>query len=349
MEKTEKPTQNRLKKAREEGQTFSSKPFESFVKILLVFVVISYTSEAFLLGFKEYLNNKYIYMKSDICLWGCHKKFLGGSFSLIIVLMILPFVAILIAIFYRPNLASRNILERNISNYFKSICLSTIFSKEKFIRLGQDMVYMLLFGALTLFYIKSDLFIPDRYMLNHENIPMILLKSIYNTLLFSLLFGLIMGVIDMMIERHKYVKSLYMTKQEIKEEFKNQEGDPEIKYKQKKLRQAILFSDMKRDVKRAKFVLVNPTHIAIPIIYSESDFAPLIGYIGVDKEATEMINFAAVNLIPVVKNVSLAREFYRIYEPGDEINEEHYEIMASIISLISTFENRIDYIDMDKS
>ncbi|MCX7957499.1 MAG: EscU/YscU/HrcU family type III secretion system export apparatus switch protein [Deltaproteobacteria bacterium] len=347
MEKTEKPTPDRLKKAREEGQTFYSRPFESYIKLIAALLIISVCSEYFLKGIQDYFSDVSLFTPKGVLLKNPPDTLITGMFYIILLTVIISFADILIPFIYRPNLISPNVLGRNIAVYFKNINPSHLFSKEKFSKTILNLIKISVFLFITLYYIKSCLSIPFCSEITRGYSPLFILAGLKKVLLFAVVAGLIIGVSDMLYERHKFTKSLYMTKQEIKEEYKNQEGDPEIKQRQKRFRQMILFSDIKRDVKRARFLLVNPTHIAIPIIYSQDEDTPCIGYIGVDEEARKMITLAASHSITIVKNIRIAREFYRIYEPGDEINEEHYEVIASIISLLITLENRIDYIDMD--
>jgi len=346
MEKTEKPTPHRLKKAREEGQSFSSRPFESYIKILIGISCIYFFSKDFLKAFQNYFLEKGIYSPlSSIAEY----KFLivFSLFFGITIAFVMSGINILLPFFYRENNISSNIFKKNISNYFKNINPAVFFSKEKLIRIIFTLVKVITFLTIMVFIIKSNiLYLPQSLMIKGDSFS-ILVIIIKKIIISALTIGLLISILDVLYEKQKFIKSLYMTKQEVKEEFKNQEGDPEIKAKQKNFRRMILFSDITKDVKRAKFLLVNPTHIAIPVIYSENEDAPTIGFLGLESNALQMIQIAKTHSIPIVKNIRLAREFYRIYEPGDQINEEHYEIIASIISFITTLENKIDYIDMD--
>ncbi len=348
MEKTEKPTPHRLKKAREEGQTFSSRPFESYIKLIIAIPVISLALKRYSEGFRLYFSDSRTFFGCEVFSGNFPLVFLNGIFYLSLLLIIIPVSDILLPFTYRPNLAFSGTFGRNIRNYFEHINPVNLFSKERLIKTALNFMKIIFFLGVVLLYLKSSIsVIPDSVIIK-GNAPVILAVTIYRIILFSLFTGLAVGLLDMIYERYKYTRGLYMTKQEIKEEFKNQEGDPEVKSRQKRFRHMILFTDMKRDVKKAKFLLVNPTHIAIPIIYSGNEDAPQIGYIGIDKDAQRMIAFAGTYSVPVVKNISLAREFFRTYEPGDEINEKHYEVIASLLAFVSSLEYKIDYIDMDR-
>ncbi|MEM3609622.1 MAG: EscU/YscU/HrcU family type III secretion system export apparatus switch protein [Candidatus Anstonellales archaeon] len=347
MEKTEKPTPHRLKKAREEGQTFFSRPFESFLKLIILIPVFSVMAKYYFMGLKEYLSTEGIFDVKEIIPVQLTSNVFNG---LVIMCMLICFIFLLdnlIPLLYRPNLLSPKGISKGPLNYFQHIKILHLFSKERIIKFFWGLVKVLIFLIGALIFIRTKIFsVPDSVIIGSLQ-PLVIMNKFYDMLILLLFMGLLIGLFDMLYERRKYIKGLYMTKQEIKEEFKNQEGDPEIKAKQKRFRYMILFSDIKKDVKRAKFLLVNPTHIAIPIIYSDKDSAPLIGYIGVDKDAQKMLTIANANGISIVKNTPLAREFYMKYEPGDEINEEHYEVVASIITFLTRLEGKIDYIDMD--
>ncbi|MGB9599514.1 MAG: EscU/YscU/HrcU family type III secretion system export apparatus switch protein [Myxococcota bacterium] len=347
MEKTEKPTPHRLRKAREEGQSFTSRPLETFVKITIFFLVIIFVNHSLIRSFQGYIAKRSLYLLSGQNFNDAIINLLPIFLFAISILILFPILDVTLPFGYRYNVLSSKRIFQGFQNYFKSINPAVLISKERFVKLGFTLLKVVLFWAILFFFIKANLITTPSSLIVNGRSGLLFLAIMKKIILAMVISGLVIGVLDMIYERHKFMKNLYMTKQEVKEEFKNQEGDPEIKAKQKRFRNMILFSEMKRDVKRAKFLLVNPTHIAIPVIYEEGDESPSIGYIGTDNDALKMIQYASLNMVPVVKNIHLARNFYKMYEAGDEIGEEHFEVVASIISLITALEGKIDYIDMD--
>lgn len=347
MEKTEKPTPHRLKKAREEGQTYSSKPFESFVKITFSIFMMYISSDYLLDSFQNYISERKLYHLNGIVYVESTRWLLPFGVLLVCGIITITLLDIILPFIYRDNVISSKRVFQGFQNFKNKINPANLFSKDKLIQLGITFIKIFLFWLVLFFFIKSNLFTTPSYVIVDGKSD-ILFSIVFKKLIVAMVIcGLIIGSLDMLYERHSFIKRLYMTKEEIKEEFKNQEGNPETKAKQKRFRNMILFSDMKKDVKRAKFLLVNPTHIAIPVIYEKENDSPIIGYIGTDKTALKMIQCASLNMVPIVKNIPLARNFYHIYESGDEIQEEHFEVVASIISLITALEGKIDYIDMD--
>ncbi len=347
MEKTEKPTPKRLKKAREEGETYCSKPFEAYIKIFIFFLFCMGTANLIFAYISKYMSKGEIYSTGET--FSPEMKHIAtlGLCLIIITTAIMAFLDITIPLIYRRNVTSSAALRKGFENYIKRINPISLLSKEKIIHIILTLLKIILFLSTTGIILKNNLYIlPDSIIINAES-SKVLLLLIKNILIIAILIGVLISTLDLVYEKYKFRKRLYMTKQEIKEEYKNEEGDPHIKSQQKRQRERILFSDPRNDVKKAKFVLVNPTHIAIPIIYEEGDLFPHMGYIGVDESALKMISLARIHSIPIVKNIKLAREFFRIYETGDEIGEEHFEIIAEILSTLISIEYKIDYVDMD--
>jgi flagellar biosynthesis protein FlhB len=348
MEKTEKPTPKRLKKAREEGETYSSKPFESFIKILLAFALLLQISPLIFKVFRFTLSDVDFYSANTPFTEKTRALAISGLILILIILVIASILDIVLPLIYRGNIASTISFAKGIERYFRNLNPAVLFSKQRLISLLLTIVKVVIFIAIGILIIKNNIFFPSDTNIINPGTPEIMLIFIKKILTAIIFAGVLIGIVDLIYERQKYIINLYMTKQEIKEEYKNEEGDPHIKSQQKRFRQSILFSDPKKDVKRAKFLLVNPTHIAIPIIYSEeTGETPQIGYIGIDDQALQMIGLARVHSIPIVKNIPLAREFFKTYESGDEIDEKDYEIIASILSLLMSLEFKIDFIDMD--
>ncbi|MEO0392790.1 MAG: flagellar biosynthesis protein FlhB [Pseudomonadota bacterium] len=148
----------------------------------------------------------------------------------------------------------------------------------------------------------------------------------------------VMGVIallDTIYQRFEHMKKQRMTKQEVKDEMKQQEGDPQIKQRLRKLRVERARQRMMASVPQADVVITNPTHYAIALKYDQDDMdAPLVVAKGQDLVALRIRDLAFEHDVPVVENPPLARTLHAAYEIDDIIQPEHYAAVAEIISYV---------------
>ena len=143
--------------------------------------------------------------------------------------------------------------------------------------------------------------------------------------------GLLMAGIDYALQRRSFMQGLMMSKDEIKQEHKDSEGDPHIKAKRKRMARDIAAGTVRRGVKHATTVVVNPTHLAVCVRYdAEECEAPTITEKGVGERALRIKNEAQKLGVPVVRDIPLARSLIHL-DVGDEIPEELYEAVAVVL------------------
>ncbi len=146
---------------------------------------------------------------------------------------------------------------------------------------------------------------------------------------------IIIGIIDKKYQDWEYNKSIKMSKQEVKDEFKNTEGDPKIKSKIRSFQMKILQQKMMSKVKDADVVVVNPTHYAVALMYNpEKVPAPVVVAKGVDYVAFKIREIAKNNNIPIVENKPLARSLYKLVEVDGIIPQELYVAVAEILQYV---------------
>ncbi len=144
----------------------------------------------------------------------------------------------------------------------------------------------------------------------------------------------LVALFDYFYQKYEFEKSIKMSKQEIKDEYKQTEGDPQIKGKIKQMQRELLKKKMIEDVPKATVVITNPTHISIALKYERGMGAPEIVAKGVDHMAMRIREIATENKIPLIENKPLARAMYGVVEVGDEIPEEFYQAVAEILAVI---------------
>jgi flagellar biosynthesis protein FlhB len=144
----------------------------------------------------------------------------------------------------------------------------------------------------------------------------------------------VLGAADYMIQKKLFMKKMMMSKQEVKEEYKEMEGDPHVKHMRKHLFQQLMHGSVARNVPRATAVVANPTHLAIAIRYDETTMqAPRVTAKGQDSLALKIIEIAKEHKVPVIRNIGLAHALIDL-EVGHEIPEDLYEAVAEVLNFV---------------
>ena len=215
-------------------------------------------------------------------------------------------------------------------------------SVQTLIRLGRSVLQALIIGFVPYLVIKHEFynFLP-LYYANVNGIAGYILDTSFRIVLFSLPPLFIIGGLDLWYTRYEYEENLKMTKEELKEERRNAEGDPQIKSKQRQEMMKVMSRRMLQDVPKADVVITNPTHIAVALRYNVMEApAPVVLAKGADHLAEKIKEIAREHRVPIRENVPLARALYKSVEVGDMIPEELYKAVASILAAIWRLKGR---------
>jgi len=146
---------------------------------------------------------------------------------------------------------------------------------------------------------------------------------------------LVLAIVDYFYQRWEFEKSLRMTKQELKEEYREVEGSPEVKRRQREIMARLARGRMLQQVPQADVVITNPTHIAVAIKYdSEEMEAPIVLAKGADEVAQKIVEIARQNGVPIVQNPEVARQLYRMTDVGEQIPPGLYHAVAEILAYV---------------
>lgn len=182
--------------------------------------------------------------------------------------------------------------------------------------------------------IKSgDIYLPYLF-----NIVLDLIKSILTSITLAVA---VVAALDYGYEKFSHKKGLKMTKQEVKEEYKQMEGDPHIKGKIKQKQRQMANQRMMQAVPSSTVILTNPTHISIAIRYEQGkDTTPIVVAKGVDEVAFRIREIAKSHDIPIIENVPLARLIYKEVDIDQEIPEEMYKAVAEVLVAVYKIKNK---------
>ena len=156
----------------------------------------------------------------------------------------------------------------------------------------------------------------------------------------SIIF-VVVGLVDYLYQKYKFSEEMKMTKQEVKDEYKNTEGDPQIKGQiRQKMREASQ-RRMMQDVPKADVVITNPTHFAVAIKYdAEVNSAPIVLAKGENYVALKIKEIAKENRVEIVENKPLARMLYHNVDIGAEIPPELYQSVAEVLAMVYQLKNK---------
>ena len=160
-------------------------------------------------------------------------------------------------------------------------------------------------------------------------------KIIVDTGIKISIFYIVLGLADYVYSKHKFNEDMKMTKQEVKDEFKNTEGNPEIKGRQRQIMRQASQKRMMQAVPKADVVITNPTHLSVAIMYdTDVASAPLVVAKGEDYLAMKIREIARENNVEIVENKPVARALYTTVDVGQEIPPELYQAVAEILAEI---------------
>ncbi|MBL0709139.1 MAG: flagellar biosynthesis protein FlhB [Sulfurimonas sp.] len=339
QEKTEEPTDKKIEDARKEGNVPKSQDASGvitlFVAILAVLMLFPYMLDRVLQLFKHYFSLIGTPLEK---LFVLDVTIITTSEILLIIMPLALAVAIAgvvgaLAQFgflfspdsIQPKLSKLNPI-KGIKNLIsmKKLIESVKVTFKSFTTLGIGFIFFFMFimelPTVALFGLGDQLeWLKDKA---------IILASVMLFIIF------IFAIIDVIIVRKQYFDGLKMSKQEIKDEMKNMEGDPLIKGKIRQKQMEISRQRMMSEVPNADVVITNPTHYAVALKYEESKRAPILVAKGMDNMAQQIKKVARENGVHIVQNPLLARTLYADVEIDKPIPEESFNAVAEVLAYV---------------
>lgn len=344
-EKTEKATPKKLRDARKKGQVAKSQDLPSaftfIASISAVLVSIGYlysTMANFTTSIMGSITNpdllRTIVSFYSQAIWTIFSLSVPIAVFVACVGVLVNFLAIgpvFSVQVFKPDIKKFDPVQ-NIKAKFKFKTLFELLKSLFKITIAGFLIYQVMYKSLPV-------------LTKTVTLPLIGSLLVFYSFLFEVLWKvgllfIIVAVADFIYQRRNFAKEMKMEKFEVKQEYKNTEGDPQIKSKRKQIAQEIAYQDgPAAGVKKSKAVVTNPTHLAIAIEYDrELDQAPWITAMGKDKMAEQMIQLADLYEKPVIRNIGLARMLWDSGELYDYVPEETYELMAELLRYLATLE-----------
>ncbi len=340
QEKTEEPTSKKIEDARKDGNVPKSQDASSFVTL----VVGIFTFLAIFPFMQEHMVKLYHYYQSFMGVEFTKNMILEISIITFreIILMVIPLavtvaIAGLLAGFLQFGfIFTSKPLIPDLTKLDPIKGLKNLLSVKKFVETIKVILKVVMVFMVAYYYLfdfakemPSVVYLPIFEQLSWLREKALLLGSS------MLLLFFILALFDLFFVRYNYFKDLKMSKQEIKDEYKQMEGDPQIKARIRKIQMEMTKKRMMQEIPQADVVITNPTHYAVALRYDkEKDNAPIILAKGMNHLALKIKEIARLNEIQIVENPPLARELYKKCEVNDTIPDSLYKAVAEVLAFV---------------
>lgn len=341
QEKSEEPTEKRLRDAREKGDIPRSRELGSTALLLsaaaagllfgedVAFTMMSVMRESFTLDRQDVFDTSRMFTHLGEALY-------EGFFSLWGFFLLTLLAALLTPIALGGWNFSGQALQPKGSRINPLSGLKRMFSLKALMELGKGLAKFLLVGSFAIMVLWLDR--PDLIALAREAVEPAVAHSLqilgWSFLVMSLSL-IIISLVDVPFQLYDYNKKLKMTMQEVKDEMKNTEGKPEVKGRIRQLQREIAQRKMMSEVPEADVVITNPTHYAVALKYDQQGGgAPRVIAKGADFVALKIREIAEAHDVPLLSAPALARALYHNSEIGDEIPVGLYKSVAQVLAYV---------------
>ncbi|WP_461833077.1 type III secretion system export apparatus subunit SctU [Desulfothermus sp.] len=343
-EKTEQPTPKRLRDARKKGQVAKSREVTSTAVIVGLFGYIICGGSIILHTFKELILLPSQYYRVEFN-EGLKNLFNGVIYKLIFLLFpiaILAMVTAIAASFFQIGfLFVFEPIKPDLKKLNPAQSIKKIFSKDNLIELIKSIVKVSFLGFLIYVLIKNSinalLHIP---YLGLESVFLIL-EDIFKKLIYiSSSVFIVISAFDYYWQKKQHIKKLMMTKDEVKREYKEMEGDPQIKSKRRQLHREMIMNSTIERTRKATVLITNPTRRAVALYYEKSKSKlPVVLAKGENLIAKKMIEVAKEEGIPIMQNIPLAHALYEHVEIDKYIPSDLIEPVVEVLKWVEQLKN----------
>ena len=347
QDRTEQATPKKRQEAKQKGNIARSVEVNSAVVILISALAFVISGKALYFNVLEMMRTILQgQLSTELTVVTCTNMFGRGGLFLIVALG--PFF-----LFVLISGVAANVMQSGLTFSGESIQpklekinplagFKRLFSLKSFVDLNKNVAKIVIIGLVAYLTLRGEF---ESFLgLTDQTVTQIVayIGSLIIKLLFRVgLIFIIIAVLDYAFQKFDFEKNLRMTKQEIKDEMKQAEGDPHIKARIRSLQRETARRQMITNVAEADVVITNPTHVAVAIKYSpEQNGAPIVLAKGMRKIAEAIKEIAREHNVPIVERPLVARMLYKTAEVGKEIPFELYQVVAEILALVYQQKNR---------
>lgn len=347
-EKTERATPKKRQDSKKKGQVSKSQDINTAVNLIAVFAVLSimssYMMEQIIGLMKEFFQNKLLENLTEenlqVMLFEV-LKMMGLTLAPVFVTAIVA--GVLANVMQIGFMFSTESIQFKLDKLDPIKGAKRIFSLRALVELLKSLLKISIVGFVAFYVLFKRM--DEMMVLTQVSVSDALALLIDISLkvgLYAAIALFCIAILDYMYQKYDFEKNIRMSKQDIKDEYKNSEGDPLIKSKIKQKQRQMAMQRMMQEVPNADVVITNPTHFAIALKYDENKSdAPLVVAKGVDFVAQKIKYIAKENEVVMVENRPLARALYDQTEIGQAIPEEFFKAVAEILALVYKTKGKI--------
>ena len=341
QEKTEKATPRKLSEARRKGQVAKSADLNVAVLMLAMVLLFYSIREQHFSSIYEYF---YWYLGNFTQYQGSQVNLMQAmtTFSMYFIKLMMPIFIVTVIVGLSINmlqvgfLISAESIKPQLSRVNPTGGFKRILTVRSLVELAKNLFKLLIIGGITYNLVSGSF---NELLLIFYATPAMIFQIVTGFILRILGWGglayFAMSLLDYLYQRHDYQKSMRMSKQDIKDEHKQSEGDPLLKSKQREMQQKISLNRIREEMPRATVVVTNPTHLAVALRYMEGETdVPVVTAKGADYLALRMREMAKEYNVPVIEQKELARLLYNQVDIGTEVPYELYQSVAEILAMV---------------
>jgi len=346
--KTEEPSQKKIDDAIKKGQVVNSKEVTSFLMFLLLTIVAIWVMPSIMHSLATKLRY-FVENSGSIPIDGANLSFLLTNLMKKTLLYVSPIFCVVIVATLFSSYAQHGEfiftgeqMKPDLSKLSIAKGFKRIFSVKSLVEFIKGIFKITLVGAFVYLVILADIKELSQYQeLSIAGILGQLKTMLYDILILVTIIMAAIAALDYSYQKYDHHNQLKMTKQEVKDEYKQTEGNPEIKQKLRDLRREQSQKRIKQTVPQATVVITNPQHYAVALKYDVNSLeAPICVSKGLDLIAQKIKEIAKEHEVPIIESPPLARALYKDVKIDDEIPVEHYEAVAKIISYVMSLDQK---------
>jgi len=341
-EKEFEATDERLRQAREDGDVPMSKEANTLGLLIGIgvsaIVFVSFTSGQLNEGFSSLFYYAEEYATDVFTDQGVQTRrtLADIMFSILPIFMVLAACVILVLILQRGIAFSTKKIQPDVKKLSPVENIKKKYGAKGLLDFLKDAAKMSFAGLIAAYFL---LYFATEYYgasaLGREGLGAFTLNQILKLIFYFFVFQVALALLDLPLQHYLHGQRLRMTREDLKKEMKQNEGDPQLKQQRRERGTQITRSDMLKNVESATVVMVNPEHYAVALKWDpESDEAPICVAKGVDHLAAKIREVAQANGVPIYRDPPTTRSMYRLVEIDEEIKREHFAAVAAAIQYV---------------
>ena len=338
-EKTEEPTAKKRADARKKGQVGRSQELNTAFVLLVGFFTLKLLWDSIYLSIASYTTYVFTNLNQSVDTENIIHIFIGIIVVLAKTAFPVMFAIMLIGLainFFQVGLNfNTESIEFKLDKLNPINGFGRIFSKRSLVELAKSFFKILVIGFFLYRFIHEQILAMPQFMFFDLTTSLALVAEIIFQMAFIVIgVIMIMALMDYGYQKWQTTQDLKMTKQEVKDEMKQSEGDPQIKGKIRQKQRQMAMARMMKEVPKADVIVTNPTHYAIALSYQQGMSAPLVVAKGQDLVAQRIKEIAREARVPIIENKPLARAICAAVQIGDVIPQELYQAVAEVLAYV---------------